>query len=507
MNRSDTAEHDRTDPRGDSDFADQLRVHLAGYGELPFIEFERQWYSGDQVMRLIEDLMQVLDHAGIPDTAPIGMVARNRLPHAAATLGLIAARRKVAMIYSYQSAQSIARDIENLGLAAVIADRDDWSDTTLNAARHVGAAAIAVTTTPLSAEPLVDPAVPCQAPGVHMDEPGLSILSSGTTGPPKRLPLRVDILRHTVTSMTMGATGGRDDPPELVYWPFGSVGICQLLAAPFLDKRMVLLEKFSVAEWVRAIKTYGIKRAGVQPALLRMILDADVPTEDLASLESLPGGSGPLEPELREEFESKYGIPLMWAYGATEFAGSVCAWTPDDHRRYGAHKPRSVGRPLPGVRVRVVDQDTGEQLPTDEIGYLEGQVDVIGPDWIRTTDLASIDADGFVYIHGRGDGAINRGGFKILPESVRAELLRHPTILDAAVVGIDDRRLGQVPVAAVELRSAGDPPSEDELKQLVRDALPSHHVPVSIRIVDALPRNAAWKVKSAEVAALWTATH
>lgn len=333
--------------------------------------------------------------------------------------------------------------------------------------------------------------------------PGLHILTSGTTGPPKRVAIPMAALAHTVRSMTGGAPAAPDDPPELVYWPFGSIGICQLLAGPFLAKRMVLMERFTVEEWVRAVKTYRVKRTGVQPAIVRMLLDADVPAADLASLEFLPGGSGPLEPELRAEFERRYGIPLLWAYGATEFAGSVCAWTPELHQRFGAAKAGSVGKPLPGVEVRIIDAETGVGAEPGEEGYLEARVAVLGSHWVRTTDLASVDDDGFVTIHGRGDGAINRGGFKILPETVRRALLTHPAVRDACVVAVPDRRLGQVPFAAVELRRAAAAPSESELTELIREALPSHHVPVAIVTVDALPRNAAWKVRVDEVQALY----
>jgi acyl-CoA synthetase (AMP-forming)/AMP-acid ligase II len=127
----------------------------------------------------------------------------------------------------------------------------------------------------------------------------------------------------------------------------------------------------------------------------------------------------------------------------------------------------------------------------------------MGPEWIRTTDLASIDADGFITIHGRGDGAINRGGFKILPETVRRVLIGHPAVRDAAVVGVPDRRLGEVPFAAIEVRRGAPTPTEAELKDLVRAALPSHHVPVAIVCVDQLPRNQAMKVRPTEVAALY----
>ena len=213
--------------------------------------------------------------------------------------------------------------------------------------------------------------------------------------------------------------------------------------------------------------------------------------------------SAPLEPALREEFERRYGIPLLWAYGATEFAGSACAWTPALYREYGDSKRDSVGKPLPGVQVRVVDPDTGEELSDGGTGFLEARIGVIGPGWIHTTDLASIDTDGFVTMHGRGDGAIIRGGFKILPETVRRVLLSHPAVRDACVVGVADRRLGQVPFAAIEARPGSHTPSESELKDWVRASLPSHHVPVGIRVVDELPRNAAMKVRPGDVAALY----
>ncbi|MGX6509661.1 ANL family adenylate-forming protein [Rhodococcus sp. SJ-2] len=487
-------------------FADQLGRHLAGYGSKAFIEYERRWYSGDEITAYIDDVGAALDQAGVPQHAPIGLVARNRIPHAAATLGLLAAGRHIAMIYSYQSEQAIARDIESLLPAVVIADEQDWTEVTLGAARRSGCAAVALSSAPLAVNVLSEapdrtrPSTMSQRSDI---DPGLHILSSGTTGPPKRFALPIDVLSHTVHTMTMGGAGRYTDPPELVYWPFGSVGVCQLLAAPFLDKRMVLLEKFTVDEWVRAIRDFRIERAGIQPALLRMLLDADVPEDDLASLKYLPGGSGPLDPELRQAFEAKYGITLLWGYGATEFAGSVCAWTPDDHARFGAEKPLSVGRPLPGVDVRIVDTETGAEVPIGERGYLHARVAVMGPQWTGTTDLASVDADGFVYIHGRGDGAINRGGFKILPERVRSVLVTHPSVLDASVVGVDDRLLGQVPFAAVELRRDASTPTPDDLKALVREHLPSHHVPVSISIVDRLPRNAAWKVEVRKVAGLY----
>src|SRR5262245_231987 len=266
-----------------------------------------------------------------------------------------------------------------------------------------------------------------------------------------------------------------------------------------------MLERFSVDGFVNAIKTHGIKRSGVQPAVVRMLLDADVPKEDLASLEFLISASGPLDPETRDEFEKHFDIPVRLAYGATEFAGSLCAWMPDDIAKFGDSKRNSVGRPLPDTQVRVVDPDTGAELSTGEHGLLEAKVAPISPDWIRTTDIASIDADGFVTLYGRADGAINRGGFKILPETVRRVLISHPAVRDACVIGVPDKRLGQVPFAAIEATPGMPAPSANELKELVRQSLPVYNVPVAFAIVDELPRNPALKVSLSAVVALYDA--
>jgi acyl-CoA synthetase (AMP-forming)/AMP-acid ligase II len=484
-------------------FADNLVLGLAGYRTRPFLEFAGTWHSGDDVAAHHHGIEAALLEAGVGRDEPVGVVVRNRVPHAAALLGFVATGRPVVMIYSYQSARSIAADVEALQLAAVVADREDWSESVIDAARRSGTAAIAVSIHPrveLLAAPLQ---VDRPGHGNTLSEAGIHILTSGTTGPPKRVPIRTEVLEHTVRSITHGQLHSPSDPPDVVFLPLGSIGgVCQLLAGPQQGKRLVLLEKFTVTDWVRAIKTYRLRRGGAQPAVVRMVLDADVPPEDLESLECLVGGAGPLEQEVRDEFERRYGIPVLWAYGATEFAGSVCAWTPELYERYGKSKPDSAGKPLPGVQARVVDQDSGAELPSGSTGLLEARVEVMGPEWIRTTDLASIDVDGFITIHGRADGAINRGGFKILPETVRRVLVGHPSVLDAAVVGVPDRRLGEVPFAAIEVRRGARAPTEAELKELVREALPSHHVPVAIACVDELPRNAAMKVRPADVAAL-----
>ncbi len=486
-------------------FTETFAAGLASYGDSPCIEFGGLWYTGDDITAYSDAIADALRKAGVEDGAPVGLVVRNRLQHAAAIIGFLAAGRPLSMIYSFQSPEAIGRDIEKLNLSAIVADRDDWTEEVVAAAKRAGSAGVAIALT----EPTVavveglEQRDPSRQHATVEPDVALQILTSGTTGPPKRQAVKTHVLARTVFSVTSGEKAPPQAPPEFAYWQFGGIGVCQLVAGVHNTRRIVMLERFSVDGFVTAIKTHGIKRSGVQPAVFRMLLDADVAKEDLASLEFLISASGPLDPETRDEFEKHFDIPVRLAYGATEFAGSLCAWTPDLIERFGDSKRNSVGKPLPDTDVRVVDPDTGAEVPVGEHGLLEAKVAPISPDWIRTTDIASIDEDGFVTLHGRADGAINRGGFKILPETVRRVLISHPAVRDACVVGVPDKRLGQVPFAAMEVVPGCTAPSEDELKDLVRQALPVYNVPVAFAVVDELPRNPALKVSLPAVAALY----
>ena len=488
-------------------FTERFAGGLAGYGDGQCICYEGRWYSGDDVTDYANAIAEVLRDAGVDDDAPVGLVVRNRLPHAAAIMGFIAAGRTVSMIYSFQSAEAIGRDIEKLNLSAIVADDEDWTDEVIAAAKRAGSAGVALSMRAPTVTAIADLERRDQTRSHTVPEPGvaLQILTSGTTGPPKRQSIGTRVLERTVFSVTSGEAAPPGAPPEFSYWQFGGIGVCQLIAGAYNGRRIVILERFTVDGWVDAVKTHGIKRSGVQPAVIRMLLDADVPRRDLASLDFLISASGPLDPRTRDEFEAHYGIPVKLAYGATEFAGSLCAWTPEMDREFGASKRHSVGRALPDTELRIVDPDTGVELPIGERGLLEAKILAIDDDWIRTTDIASIDDDGFVTLHGRADGAINRGGFKILPETVRAVLISHPAVRDACVVGVPDARLGQVPFAAIETVPSESVPTDDELKKLVRQSLPVYNVPVAFTVVDELPRNPALKVSIPAVAALYDA--
>ncbi|HEX2494922.1 MAG TPA: fatty acid--CoA ligase family protein, partial [Steroidobacter sp.] len=200
-------------------------------------------------------------------------------------------------------------------------------------------------------------------------------------------------------------------------------------------------------------------------------------------------------------FEEKFGVPVLTTYGATEFMGVATSWTLDDHRKYAQTKRGSVGRAAAGVRLRIVDPVTFEEAPPNVQGILEAKLNRIdgGQQWIRTTDLARLDDDGFLYIVGRADDAIIRGGFKIMAGKV-ADVLRHyPGIYDVIVVGRPDERLGEVPVAVAEPYPSASRPDVDAMKAYAKERLTPYEVPARIHIVDRLPRTVSDKISRPDV--------
>jgi acyl-coenzyme A synthetase/AMP-(fatty) acid ligase len=279
--------------------------------------------------------------------------------------------------------------------------------------------------------------------------------------------------------------------------PLFSIGGVRAMAATIFGGRPIaLMERVDVVERAGLIRDHRPRRAGAPPAILRMVLDAKIPPEWLSSVESIYTASAPLPVQLADEFEREYGIPILQGYGATEFLGGITSWTTELHKAWGAAKRGSAGQALPGVKLRVVDNATGVVLGPNHVGNL--QVDSpyraqgVPSGWVPTNDLARIDEDGFVWIVGRSDDVIIRGGFKVHLSEVEAALLEHPRVIDACVVGLPDERLGEVPAALV-VTDGGEPPDESELIETVRRRLAPYMAPALISRHDDMPLNAMMK--------------
>jgi acyl-coenzyme A synthetase/AMP-(fatty) acid ligase len=279
-------------------------------------------------------------------------------------------------------------------------------------------------------------------------------------------------------------------------------GVFRVLQAVLDGRRIALLERFTVDGWADAVRRHHPKTVSLVPTAIRMVLESGVDDDLLSGVLSVVSGTAPLDPEVAEAFTARFGVPVLTSYAATEFGGGVAGWNLADYRAFGAAKRGSAGRAHPGCALRVVDPETNAAVPTGEVGLLEvvaAQLPEVG--WIRTTDLARVDDDGFLWIVGRADQTILRGGFKVQPEVVRSALEQNPDVRGAAVFGLDDERLGQVPVAVVELRADSRVDGDDLLAHL-RPLLAAYELPARIVVVDELPRTPSGKVELVAARAL-----
>ncbi len=462
----------------------------------PALEYEGVWYSWGDFSQLKAALDSLLAEARVPRDAPVVMVLRNRPSAVAALLSLVADSRTMKMVYSFQSGAAITRNLAAFDPVVVIGSEECLEGEVLEWVRSADVTAIALAE--LSARMLHVGKRPECTESDEADSPSIHILTSGTTGFPKQIPFTHEFFatHHVAPKLAAGDfQSWQQEEPFLLTFPISNItGMFTFLPTLLSGQRAILADRFSLDVWLDWVRRFRPRNAGLPPAGIQMILDTDVPKEALSGVAFIGTGAAPLDPDVQRRFEEKYQIPILISYGATEFGGPVTAMTPQLHAQYGATKRGSVGRPMPGVELRVLHPETGAVLPVGEEGILEVYVPRIGGKWVRTSDIACMDADGFLYHRGRADGAIVRGGFKIVPEVIERHLRQLPGVSDVAVVGRKDHRLGEVPVAALVMKPGNAPIDAAVLDRFIRRHIPATHVPVAWHYLDALPRNASFKL-------------
>ena len=477
---------------------EEMCVHaLARDASQPAIEYGKRWFSWGEMRRVAERVTGLIEESGADPRAPIAFMPRTRPSAAAALLGLIAKGRTVRMVYVFQSTAGLIRDIEVRKPAAVVGAATDFSDELIEGLRERGIAAIALEDMDANAVRGLEKSsaeADLNAPARHIET-----LTSGTTGAPKQFPLSYDMIGEHIVGKNLMFSGkgfaGSQQAPLLLAAPLGNIsGIYGILPTTIRGHRVSLLDRFTVAGWHDYVLRYRPQIANMPAAGVQMVLDACIPREDLASIKTISTGAAPLDPTVQRAFEEHYGIAILSAYGATEFAGPVAAMTPELHAVWGKEKFGSVGKAVHGAQLRTIDPETGEVQSPGEQGILEVIAPRMGTHWIRTSDIVMIDADGFVFHRGRADGAIVRGGFKLLPETIERALLLHGAVSAAVVIGVADRRLGQVPVATIQLKPGAEQPTIGALQAHLRNHVLSTHIPTNWLFVADLPRTPSMKV-------------
>jgi acyl-CoA synthetase (AMP-forming)/AMP-acid ligase II len=362
-------------------------------------------------------------------------------------------------------------------------------------------------------------------PAHHTPDIALIQFTSGTTGRPKPVLLRHDgvlvILDGVIGTVRGGSSGAATGaakkapmpnlvPVSLSVW----AGIYQVLFAFRVGAPVVLMDQFETGEFARLVREFGIRSTVLPPAAMTMLCDDDA-IRDLSPLRYVRSISSPLSPLQARRFHDQFGIAVMNGWGQTEIGGEIVGWSGADTKEWGETKLGSVGRPHRDVTVRAVDEsgstlsagEPGElwvMTPALSAGYADGNDlgDRLSDDgWFRTGDIGRVDEDGFVWIEGRVSDVINRGGLKVYPDEVAEVLRLSPAVLDAAVVGVRDERLGEVPWAFLVASDGGSVPSDRELEVLAREHLAPYKVPVRYVTVDELPRNDVGKVVKSDLLA------
>ena len=354
------------------------------------------------------------------------------------------------------------------------------------------------------------------------DAPAVLLFTSGTSAEPKIAVLTHDQLLAYVFNTLEFGSAGVDEAAIVVVPPFHIAGVAAVLSNAYVGRRIVPVPgvRFLAEDWLTTARDEQITHAMLVPTMLGKIVEAMEADDSLRvpTLRNLSYGGSRMSPVILERALQLFPeVDFVNAYGLTETSSTVALLGPDDHRLalYSddpVYKARlaSVGQPLPGIEVRIVDESgavvgpdvpgeiqiRGDQVSGEYVGA-ESKVDADG--WLRTGDRGWLDVDGYILFEGRADDTIIRGGENIAPAEIEDALLKHAAISVAAVVGLEDPQYGERIATMVSLRAGVDEVDVEHVREWVRERLGSLKTPEIVEVVDEVPQTPTGKILRREV--------
>ena len=357
-----------------------------------------------------------------------------------------------------------------------------------------------------------------RADGPEQDAPddeelvAVTLYTSGTTSAPKAALLRHRHLMAYVLGTVEFGVADQDEAALVTVPPYHIAGVTNLVSNLYAGRRIVYLESFEPQTWLDTVRGERITQAMVVPTMLARVVDllAGSPDAETPSLRTLAyGGSRMPLPVLERALELFGTTGFVNAYGLTETSSTIALLGPDEHREAAAadgplrRRLGSVGRLVPGIELEVRSEG-GAVLRPGETGLLFLRGDQVsgeyaassaldGDGWFPTRDRGWVDDDGYLFLEGRADDTIIRGGENIAPAEIEDVLVEHPGVADAVVVGIPDDEWGQR-LAAVVVRAEDADVDADELRAWVRTRLRSSKTPDVVEFRAELPRTDTGKL-------------
>jgi acyl-CoA synthetase (AMP-forming)/AMP-acid ligase II len=356
-----------------------------------------------------------------------------------------------------------------------------------------------------------DPLIACAE-----EDDALQLYTSGTTGHPKGAIM-------TNGSIFSSRSAGVSEE-DLMDWQKPVPGEITLLAMPcfhisgtgtglavmYTGGSAIVLPEYDPTQALDLIAQYNISKIFMVPAAIQILLNHPRAKDvDFSNLKYITYGASPIPLELMKQAMDVLGCGFVQMYGMTETSGTITTLNPEDHDVNGNEKMRSVGTPLPGVEIKIIDPETGETLPPYTIGEIatrsaknmkgywnrpEATAETIDADgWLRTGDAGSLDEDGYLYIRDRLKDMIISGGENVYPAEVENALYANPKVADVAVIGVPDEKWGEAVKACVVVK-AGHELTEAELIADARTRIAGYKCPKSIDFIEALPRNPSGKI-------------
>ncbi|MFN3517995.1 MAG: fatty acid--CoA ligase [Sphingomonas sp.] len=341
----------------------------------------------------------------------------------------------------------------------------------------------------------------------------LQLYTSGTTGAPKGVMLsHANGIQQRQKQIDARIDWLLADPGDttIIAMPYGHIGgVGVALGAVNSGQELIIHAEYEAGAVMDAIAEHRVRRLFLVPAAIGLMLQhPKAATADFSSIETLSYGASPIPLPLLQQAVERIGCGFVQVYGMTETWGSIVALPPEDHLPGREHKMTAAGKALPGVELKIIDED-GNTLPPGEIGEVairspnntrgywnkpeESAKALIGDGWLRTGDAGILDEEGYLYIQDRIKDMIITGAENVYPAEVESAIYGHPAVADVAVIGVPDPKWGEAVKAMVVLKPGAECDG-DAIITHARERIAGFKCPKSVEFIEALPRNPSGKI-------------